>query len=609
MHELRYLLPFLLRYRFRYLFGTLCIGASILLRIIIPHLLGKSIDVLRAAAGGNATVEAADARRLLVVSALTIFGAATATAFTRTASRLFLLGTSRRIVHDLRQRIFTHLLRLDPGYYLREQTGDLQSRAVNDAQFVQGLSGPVYMYLAETFALYAICLVFMLRIDVGLTLACLLPIPVFIVLARRLATVIQRSSLQAQQTLSAMSAKIDESLSGQLVIKSLAIEDYDFERFRVVSTGYRDRNLEVTRARATLQPLMIALAALSTLIVAGLGGPRVVRGTISLGDFVAMLLYLQMVVAPTGVLGFVISSLRRGAAAMGRIRVVLETRPTLVDPPDPAPGPVRHGALDVRALTVSLPLPRLAAHAAEPQERTVLRDVSFRVGAGRTLGVVGHVGSGKSMLLRALARQLDVAPGKIFVDGVDVTRMRLHDLRAAIGYVPQEAFLFSATLAENVVLGRPDAPREAIADAVRRARLDKDLDQLPDGLDTLLGERGVNLSGGQRQRTALARVMLLDPALLLLDDTLSAVDTGTAREILAELRILMAGRTTVIVSHRVAAVREADEILVLADGAVVERGTHRALVAHGGIYADLHRRQETRETLADELGIDPEDES
>ena len=615
LQELRTLLPYLARYRGRYLIGSVAILAAVALKLIIPAFLGDSIDMLRDLGTSSGELDAGEIKRLITQSVLVIIGAALAGGLTRTLSRLLILGTSRRIAHDVRNVVFERLLVLSPSFFVRNPTGQIMSRAINDMQNVQGLMGPVIMYLAETSTLFVIGITMMVRIAPELALIGLAPFPFFLFAARKIAVRIQEGSRKAQNSLAEVSAKVDESLTGQLVIKTLALEDYDRNIFHDHCSEYRALTLEVARQRAIIVPMMMALTSLSTIVVLGIGGSQVARGEMSLGTLVTMLLYMQMLAGPTRTLGFIISSLRRGASAMGRIREIIDAEVTLVDPIDGVSMTGDHPVeIRVENLTVSYP-PPLQTDAEDIGERTVLENVSLTIPPGHSLGIVGHVGSGKTTLVRAIGRQLEVEPGHIFIDGVDITRYKLSELRRATGMVPQDAFLFSASLAENVALGVPDADRATIERAVERAQLARDLGQLPDGLDTVVGERGVNLSGGQRQRTALARVLLMEPRILILDDTLSAVDTDTADAILAELRPFAGRRTSIIVSHRLSTLQHADEIIVFDEGRIGERGTHDTLMRLGGKYASIYAQQEQQDeqqareaTMRRELELDSGDD-
>jgi ATP-binding cassette subfamily B multidrug efflux pump len=563
--------------------GCLCLVGTNAFSLAIPWLLKHTIDTLR-------TLPPAEAHGIVVRDAVAIIAAAVLQAVIRTWSRIFIFDAGRNVEYGLRRDVLAHLLRQDPGFYRRHPTGDVMSRLTNDLSSVRLLFGPGILNLLNTALVYTTGIVLMLQLSPRLTLLALAPYPILLIAVRLASRRIYRAGRAIQEQLGTMSTAIQEDLAGINVIKHYGLEPSRQQAFRGVNDEYLKRSLGLVRARGALMPLFAMLGGLGTLIVLWAGGREVIAGRLTVGGLVAFNGYLVLMSWPTFALGWIIGIWQRGIAAWTRVRELLISVPAIADTAGDGPDDqsLQPPSVAARDLTIVI------------DGRTVLDRVSFALPAGATLAVVGPTGSGKTILVDSVLRMLDVPPGAVTVAGRDVTRIPLAELRRLVGYAPQDAFLFSATVAENIAFGIRDADganasSDAIAERVRRAAqaagLAPDIAALPDGYDTLVGERGITLSGGQRQRVALARAIASDPQILILDDSLSSVDAETERNILTRLKPILAGRTSILVSHRVAAVRDADQILVLDAGRVAEHGTHASLMGSGGVYASLYREQ------------------
>jgi ATP-binding cassette subfamily B protein len=527
--------------------------------------------------------------------------------------RELLNGLSRWIEFDLRNDLFTHLTTLDASFFAHHRTGDLMARLTNDLSAVRMAAGPAVMYLANTVFGGLFALWFMLRIDARLTGLALLPMVFLPIAATILGREIHRRFEAVQEFFGHMTTMAQENLSGARIVRAYRQEDAEIERFRSMGEQYLEKNMYLMRLDAMMHPSFMLLAGLGGVVVLGLGGALVIRGTITVGALVAFSLYLGMLTWPLIALGWVVNLFQRGAASMERLLVILDgdvkggnrldgdvkggnrkweigNGPRAQAPRSLPPRSNGSGrSIEFRNVSFHYPV------AGDTAPRWVLRNVSFSVPAGATLGVVGATGSGKSALLDLVPRIYDPQEGEILIDGVPTRDVPLDELRAEVGYVPQESLLFSDSISRNLSYGAPDEAAGRWGAEV--AQLAQTIDTFPGGYDTMLGERGINLSGGQKQRAALARALARRPAIVLMDDALSAVDTHTEAEILRTLRTALAGRTALISSHRVSAIRDATTIIVLDDGRVVEEGTHDRLFAKGGRYWSLLRRQQLEESL------------
>ncbi|MBM3779311.1 MAG: ABC transporter ATP-binding protein [Acidimicrobiia bacterium] len=580
MAQGRRLLPFLRPYRRAFVTGLVCVVAATAIQLASPWVLLFAVDDLTAGI---------TAAKLRFYAGL-MLGLAIVGGVFRYLMRRILIGASREIEYDLRNHLFAHLQRLSLGYFQASRTGDLMSRATSDLSAVRMMIGPAVMYTSSTALTFVVAVVAMASIDWRLTLVSLVPLPLVSIAVRYFGAAIHQRFEGIQAQLADLSAVTQEALAGVRVVRAYGREPFEIERFETANAGYVEKNRALIRLQGTFFPSIEFLMGAGILLVLWLGSRAVVQGRITVGELVAFNAYVVMLSWPMMAFGFVTNLLQRGLASWSRMTAVLDASPEITDREAAGALPLDQvrGEIETRHLTVAF------------GDRVVLRDVSAVFPAGRTTAIVGATGSGKSTLLSLLPRLYEAPSGTVFLDGVDVRRVPLGVLRGAIGFVPQEPFLFSDTLGENIAFGaRGDEGSAERVEAVGRiARLDKDLEDLPRGYRTIVGERGITLSGGQKQRASIARALIGDPAVLVLDDALSAVDTYTEEEILVRLREARRGRTTILVSHRISTVRDADQILVLDDGRIVERGRHDDLVAAGGLYADLHRRQLLEDELA-----------
>jgi ATP-binding cassette subfamily B multidrug efflux pump len=500
--------------------------------------------------------------------------------------RVLLVGISRDVEYDLRNDLFAQLTRLSQSFYARRRTGDIMARATNDLNHVRMMLGPGVMYWCETMFLFLCAVTVMLIVDWRLTLLALLPAPavsfVVVYFGRR----IHERFEVIQSMFGDISSRVQENLSSVRLLRAFRQHDAEVAKFSRLNEEYVQANLDLAWKTGMFLPSLQALIGLTFLIVLWAGGMRLLDGSLTIGSFVMFQMYMNMLIWPMIAFGWVINLTQRGKASLERIQAVLREAPAIAAPARPVavPRPLR-GAIAFEGV-------RLSFGAAE-----VIRGVDLDVPGGATVAIVGHTGSGKTTLVSLIPRLHDPAAGRVRIDGIDVRDFDPAELRRQIAFVPQETFLFSTTIADNIAFGVGSATREQIAEAARLAGLDRDIAGFPQGYDTLLGERGITLSGGQRQRCAIARAILRDPSILILDDALSSVDTLTEERILTALAGIMRGRTTILISHRVSTVRHADRIFVVEDGRVAEQGTHAELITLGGYYADLHRKQLLEEEL------------
>jgi ATP-binding cassette subfamily B protein len=576
----------MIRYRGRYAIGLACLVATGTLAMSVPYLLKRAVDAI--AAGGPVAQ--------VGWLAVAIISIALAQSAVRTVSRFMIFNVGRDIEYDLRNDLFAHLERLPLAYYQTQQTGDLMSRLVNDITAVRMLLGVGFLNLINTPIYYVYAVTIMVSMDWRLTLASLVPYPLVLIIVKRTSRQLMERTLKTQEGLAAMSSRVQENLSGIHVVQAYVREEAEIDAFARLNEDFSAQNMALAQVRGIIMPVMRGVSTLTTLVVLWYGGLRVIAGHLSLGDLVAFIGYLHILAWPTMALGWMLSILQRGRAAMQRLEMIFSALPA-IDDRHAAERPLA-GATDERPLAGAIAFRGVDfAYDGIVAGRCVLSNVDVTLPAGATLAIVGRTGSGKTSLVQLLPRLFDVTNGAVEIDGRDVRTIPLKTLRGAIGYVPQDPFLFSRSVRDNIRFGDPEADEAAVQRVAGIAGLTRDIAELPRGYDTIVGERGITLSGGQKQRVTLARALLVDPTILILDDALSSVDTETERRILGELRTVMHERTSILIAHRISTVMDADLILVLDDGKVVEMGDHAALLARGGFYADLFRRQRLAEEL------------
>ena len=525
-------------------------------------------------------------------------------------TRWILIGLSRDIEFDLRNDLLDRLLMMEPEFYVRNRTGELMSRATNDLNAVRMVLGPGIMYSSQTLVTMLLAVILMFRLSPSLSLWVLIPVPIVVLATRYFGRTIHSLYETIQAALATLSAKAQENLAGVRVIRAYAQEDAEMRAFDAPNREYVTRNLKLIATWSLFMPALTALIGMSFVLVMWFGGRQVIFGQISLGEFVAFYVYMIQLVFPIVALGFVTNIFQRGAASMGRLNYILDAKPSINDSGVPAQGKEREAALrgeiEFRHLDFTYPTGREVAPEKEkskakengrPTGTPVLHDINLRIPAGSTLAIVGPTGSGKSTLAALVARLWEAPPGSLLIDGRPIQEWPLASLRRSIGFVPQDTYLFSEPLRENIAFGTEDCADEAVYKAADTASIASEIASFPMGYATLVGERGITLSGGQKQRTALARALVRDPKILVLDDALSSVDTDTEERILGALKELMKQRTTLLISHRVSTVRNADQIIVLRDGRIVERGTHEELLSQGGYYDELYQKQLLEEEL------------
>lgn len=578
MNSKKFVLDFVKRHKAKYIFGIIFVLVVDVLQMVLPRIIGQITDDMQ-----NRTINKA---MLLSYAGLILLVALLTMTF-RYLYRIYIIGTEKKLEYELRKKLFDHMLTLSSKYYNTHKTGDLMAHATNDINAVRMAAGMGVLLLVDTvFLTISVIIIMLATIDIRLTLIALSPLPLIAIFSMVFGKFIHKRFTQVQEAFSGLTERVQESLSGIRVVKAFVQERPVLEQFNAASQKSLEKNMRLARLWGIMFPLGQMVATLSYIIAFSYGGIQVINGHISLGEFIAFNTYLGLLIWPMMSFGWIMNIVQRGSASLDRINVILTAIPDIKDN-DPLPIGSIEGHIEFENVSFSY----------SKKQEPVLKDININLEPGRTLAIIGETGSGKTSLVNLILRLYDISGGKLKIDGSPIDRIPLSTLRTSIGYVPQDSFLFSTSIRENIAFGVEKASIKEIEEAAKTAQIYDNIMDLPDGFDTIVGERGVTLSGGQKQRVSIARALIKDPKILVLDDSLSAVDTDTEERILQGLKVIMKDRTSIIIAHRISSIKHADEIIVLDNGQIVERGRHDRLIDLKGHYYSLYQKQLLEEEL------------
>ncbi|MDI9513303.1 MAG: ABC transporter ATP-binding protein [Caldicoprobacterales bacterium] len=578
MNSKKFVLDFVKRHKAKYIFGIIFVLVVDVLQMVLPRIIGQITDDMQ-----NRTINKA---MLLSYAGLILLVALLTMTF-RYLYRIYIIGTEKKLEYELRKKLFDHMLTLSSKYYNTHKTGDLMAHATNDINAVRMAAGMGVLLLVDTvFLTISVIIIMLATIDIRLTLIALSPLPLIAIFSMVFGKFIHKRFTQVQEAFSGLTERVQESLSGIRVVKAFVQERPVLEQFNAASQKSLEKNMRLARLWGIMFPLGQMVATLSYIIAFSYGGIQVINGHISLGEFIAFNTYLGLLIWPMMSFGWIMNIVQRGSASLDRINVILTAIPDIKDN-DPLPIGSIEGHIEFENVSFSY----------NKKQEPVLKDININLEPGRTLAIIGETGSGKTSLVNLILRLYDISGGKLKIDGSPIDRIPLSTLRTSIGYVPQDSFLFSTSIRENIAFGVEKASIKEIEEAAKTAQIYDNIMDLPDGFDTIVGERGVTLSGGQKQRVSIARALIKDPKILVLDDSLSAVDTDTEERILQGLKVIMKDRTSIIIAHRISSIKHADEIIVLDNGQIVERGRHDRLIDLKGHYYSLYQKQLLEEEL------------